>query len=85
MPLACACGCRCGCARRMAFPRPWFFPVGVLRGVIYRAQRPPYQCPMDFIHYFERRRPPVLLADLSGRRLYVAGGEYRVTRSGIRG
>jgi len=58
-------------------------PVGELRGLIYRARRAPGAAPQNYVHFF--KRPPVLATDTGGQRLYVIGGQYRVTRRGIEG
>ena len=89
--LSCACGssCGCGCARaitrvRLArIVRLPLAPVGELRGLIYRARRAPGEAPQNYVHFF--RRPPLLATDAGGQRLYVVGGQYRVTKRGIEG
>lgn len=57
--------------------------LGELRGVIYSSDRGQPGRPRNFVHTFEK--PPLLASDPSGRRLYVIGGSYRVTRLGIEG
>jgi hypothetical protein len=59
-------------------------PLGELRGVIYRASRAPGEVPKNYVHFFNQRLP-VLAADPTGRRLYILGGQYRVTKRGIEG
>ncbi|MGR8981785.1 MAG: hypothetical protein ACU84H_17075 [Gammaproteobacteria bacterium] len=58
--------------------------VGELRGVIYRASKVPGEAARTYVHFFEGRRP-MLATDLSGSRLYIVGGRYRVTNLGIQG
>jgi hypothetical protein len=58
-------------------------PVGELRGVIYRTRRVPGEAPKNYVHFF--KRSPLLVADPMGRRLFIIGGQYRVTRRGIEG
>jgi len=59
-------------------------PLGELRGVIYRASRAPGEAPKNYVHFFHHRLP-VLAADPTGKRLYIIGGQYRVTKRGIEG
>jgi hypothetical protein len=59
-------------------------PLGELRGVIYRASQTPGEVPKNYVHFFHERLP-VLAADLTGNRLYIIGGQYRVTKRGIEG
>jgi len=59
-------------------------PLGELRGVIYRASRAPGEVPKNYVHFFHGRLP-VLAADPTGRRLYIVGGQYRLTKRGIEG
>lgn len=58
--------------------------VGELRGLIYRTSRVPGEEPKNYVHFFEDKLP-VLLTDQSGTRLYIVGGNYRVTNTGIHG
>jgi hypothetical protein len=58
-------------------------PVGELRGVIYRTRRVPGEAPKNYVHFF--KRSPLLAADPMGRRLFIIGGQYRVTNRGIEG
>ncbi|MND09928.1 hypothetical protein D3C83_336400 [compost metagenome] len=39
--------------------------------------------PRTYIHYMED--PPRLVSDVAGRRLFVVGGNYRITAQGIEG
>jgi hypothetical protein len=82
---ACGSGCACG-TRRLRIIRlaPPLMPLGELRGVIYRASRAPGEVPQNYVHFFEQQFP-VLAADPTGRRLYIIGGRYRVTKRGIEG
>lgn len=90
----CACGlsggrrssCACGVARvRITrFVRLPLAPLGELRGLIYRASRAPGEVPKNYVHFFNQRLP-VLAADPTGKRLYILGGRYRVTKRGIEG
>jgi hypothetical protein len=56
--------------------------LGSLRGLIYSKRTG--DGPMrTFIHFMEN--PPRLVCDAAGRRLFVIGGSYRITRRGIEG
>ena len=57
--------------------------LGELRGLIYRSDRGAGKRHKTYVHFFDR--PPVLLSDSRGRRLFILGGRYRVTRRGIEG
>jgi hypothetical protein len=59
-------------------------PVGELRGVIYRTRRVPGEAPKNYVHFFQGRSP-LLVTNLTGTRLYIIGGHYRVTPRGIEG
>ena len=59
-------------------------PVGELRGVIYRASRTPGEAPKNYVHFFQGRSP-LLVTNPTGTRLYITGGQYRVTPRGIEG
>ena len=59
-------------------------PLGELRGLIYRASRAPGEAPKNYVHFFHRQLP-VLAVDPTGKRLYIIGGQYRVTNRGIEG
>jgi hypothetical protein len=56
--------------------------VGQLVGLIYRAERG-NQENQAYIHVMEE--PPILACNLEGNQLYILGGSYRVTGSGIEG
>jgi hypothetical protein len=58
--------------------------VGELRGVIYRTRRVPGEAPKNYVHFFQHR-PPLLVTNPMGTRLYIMGGQYRVTPRGIAG
>jgi len=93
--MACACGC---CQRQLGSYCPSgvlrvriarvihtpIIPVGELRGVIYRASRAPGEGPKTYVHFFKERLP-MLASNAAGTRLYIVGGQYRVTRRGIEG
>lgn len=57
--------------------------LGRLKGLVYSSDRGQPGKPRTFIHFLET--PPVLASDASGRRLFIVGGNYRVTRNGIEG
>ena len=97
--MACSCGCRprpagpvCGCQKNSSCGG-WQDPVarrqpvrilGELQGLIYRKRSSLTQAPRTYLHFFRQPRP-LLVRDLSGRRLYILGGCYRITRRGIVG
>jgi hypothetical protein len=89
--LSCACGSPCGCGgacgtTRLRITRVLRLPLdtlGELRGVIYRKHGLPGEPPKNYVHFF--KRAPLLAADPMGRRLFIIGGQYRVTRRGIEG
>lgn len=58
-------------------------PVGELRGLIYRASRLPGETPKNYVHFFKKSRLPMLVTDWTGKRLYIAGGQFQVTERGI--
>jgi hypothetical protein len=58
--------------------------VGELRGLIYRASRLPGEEPKNYVHFFKGRLP-VLARNPSGTRLFIVGGQYRITANGIEG
>ena len=62
-------------------PRRVLVELGELRALVYRAARDGR--PRSYVHFFEQ--PPRLLADAQGRRLFIDGGRFRVTRQGIEG
>ena len=59
-------------------------PLGELRGLIYRATRFPDNEPKNYVHFFKNQYPS-LVTNNQGTRLYINGGEYRVTTKGIQG
>lgn len=89
--LSCACGSPCGYGsargiERVRITRVLRLPLdtlGELRGVIYRRHGLPGEPPKNYVHFF--KRAPLLTADPTGRRLFIIGGQYRVTRRGIEG
>ena len=97
--MACACGClqrQFGSSCACGSPRGWsstlrivrvrrqpLAPVGELRGVIYRKPGLPGEAPKNYVHFFTRS--PLLAADPMGQRLFIVGGQYRVTERGIEG
>jgi hypothetical protein len=56
--------------------------LGTLRGLIYSADRGDGGR-RSYIHFMESA--PMLACDPDGRRLFIVGGRYRVTRRGIEG
>jgi hypothetical protein len=62
-------------------PRRVLVELGELRALVYRAARDGRA--RNYVHFFER--PPRLLADAQGQRLFIDGGRFRVTRQGIEG
>jgi hypothetical protein len=90
--MACECGsqprfgsaCACPMTRRRVtrIVRLPLKLVGELRGVIYRARRVPGEAPQNYVHFF-RGRSPLLVTNLTGTRLSIVGGHYRVTQRGI--
>ncbi|HEY7711017.1 MAG TPA: hypothetical protein VIG57_13425 [Candidatus Entotheonella sp.] len=92
--MACACGSQprfgasCACqtmrVRLTRLVRRPLKPVGELRGVIYRTRRVPGEAPKNYVHFFQRRLP-MLVTNPTGTRLYIIGGQYRVTPRGIEG
>jgi hypothetical protein len=77
------CACQTMRVRFTRIVRLPLKPVGELRGVIYRTRRVPGEAPKNYVHFF--KRSPLLAADPMGRRLFIIGGQYRVTRRGIEG
>ena len=71
--------------RRVAHGRlipPIVVELGRLVGLIYRSNKWVGR-ERNYIHYMED--PPRLVCDVAGRRLFIVGGSYRVTRRGIEG
>jgi hypothetical protein len=62
-------------------PRRVLVELGEVRALVYRAARDGRA--RNYVHFFER--PPRLLADAQGQRLFIDGGRFRVTRQGIEG
>lgn len=91
--MACSCGCsetsaacpsqaiRFRVSRVVRLP---ITPVGQLRGLIYRVSRRPGEEPKNYVHFFKDKLP-ILATNPSGTRLYIVGGQYKVTKSGIHG
>jgi len=79
-----SCGCGITRVRITRLVRAPLAPLGELRGVIYRASRAPGAEPKNYVHFFQQRLP-VLAVDPTGKRLYIVGGQYRVTKRGIEG
>jgi hypothetical protein len=58
--------------------------LGTLRGLIYaKTHEAGAERPRTYIHFMED--PPRLMCDADGRRLFIVGGSYRITRRGIEG
>lgn len=57
--------------------------LGELVGLIYRSDKWQPGRPQTYIHFMQE--PPCLVSDVQGKRLYIVGGNYRVTRRGIEG
>jgi hypothetical protein len=78
-------GCEPSRTRRERFNRivpSVLVDLGSLRGLIY-SKRSGDGPKRTFIHFMED--PPRLMCDADGRRLFVIGGSYRITRRGIEG
>ena len=56
--------------------------LGQLVALMYRSDKWVGH-PRTYIHYMED--PPRLVADVTGRQLFVVGGSYRITARGIEG
>lgn len=90
-----ACPGRC-CQSQMGTPCPFGItrqravriikkpikPVGELCGLIYRARKTPGEPLKTFVHFFKNELPK-LATDQAGKRLYIVGGQYRITHHGI--
>ena len=61
---------------------PVVVELGRLVAVMYRSDKWVGR-PRTYIHYMED--PPRLVSDVAGRRLFVVGGNYRITARGIEG
>lgn len=57
--------------------------VGHLRGVIYSSDRGNKGRTKTYIHFM--KTPPLLACDPEGTRMFVLGGDYRITPRGIEG
>jgi hypothetical protein len=57
--------------------------LGELAGLIYRSDKWQSGQPRTYIHFMEK--PPRLVSNVKGTQLYIIGGDYRVTSSGIEG
>lgn len=69
---------------RLASPPRVLVELGELRALVYRAARGASAGgARSYVHFFAQ--PPRLLADASGRRLFIEGGTFRVTRRGLEG
>lgn len=61
---------------------PVVIEIGRLAGLVYRSSKWVGH-PRTYIHFMDD--PPRLVADVTGRRLFIVGGNYRVTPRGIEG
>lgn len=61
---------------------PVVVDLGQLAGLVYRSSKWVGR-PRTYIHFMDD--PPRLVSDITGRRLFIVGGSYRVTRRGIEG
>ena len=61
---------------------PVVLEIGRLAGLVYRSSKWVGR-PRTYIHFMDD--PPRLVSDVTGRRLFIVGGSYRVTRRGIEG
>lgn len=57
--------------------------LGELREIVYETQKGLDRGPVEYVHEFSRRRPPLLVYHQGCQLLGIAGGEYRVTWRGI--
>jgi hypothetical protein len=55
--------------------------LGSLVGVIYRSDRGRCGSPRNYVHFM--KEPPALTSSVDGTRLFIVGGNYRVTPRGI--
>jgi len=92
--MACSCRCRELTSFQLSPVMRWGIApvgrlpmerVGELRGVIYRTSRTPGEVPKNYVHFFKDDKLPTLVTNYSGTRLYIVGGNYRVTNTGIHG
>ena len=61
---------------------PVVLELGRLAGLVYRSSKWVGR-PRTYIHFMDD--PPRLVSDVTGRRLFIVGGSYRVTPRGIEG
>jgi hypothetical protein len=61
---------------------PVVLEIGRLAGLVYRSSKWVGR-PRTYIHFMDD--PPRLVSDVTGRRLFIVGGSYRVTARGIEG
>lgn len=61
---------------------PVVLEIGRLAGLVYRSSKWVGR-PRTYIHMMDD--PPRLVSDVTGRRLFIVGGSYRVTPRGIEG
>jgi hypothetical protein len=61
---------------------PVVVEIGQLAGLVYRSSKWVGR-PRTYIHFMDD--PPRLVSDVTGRRLFIVGGSYRVTPRGIEG
>ena len=61
---------------------PVVIEIGRLAGLVYRSNKWVGR-PRTYIHFMDD--PPRLVSDVTGRRLFIVGGSYRVTPRGIEG
>ena len=61
---------------------PVVLEIGRLAGLVYRSSKWVGR-PRTYIHLMDD--PPRLVSDITGRRLFIVGGSYRVTPRGIEG
>jgi hypothetical protein len=61
---------------------PVVLELGRLTGLVYRSSKWVGR-PRTYIHFMDD--PPRLVSDVTGRRLFIVGGSYRVTARGIEG
>ena len=61
---------------------PVVLEIGRLAGLVYRSSKWVGR-PRTYIHFMDD--PPRLVSDVTGRRLFIVGGSYRVTPRGIEG
>lgn len=58
--------------------------LGEIVQINYRAKKHGDEKELEYYHRFEHPRP-ILVTDGKGRRLYIAGGRYKITEAGIEG